>query len=130
MSQLFKKFHISRLLTVLLCAVMIVINPLAVYAEGESGSCGDNLNWSLTEGVLTISGSGAMWDFTENEMAPWYDLRDEVRKVVLPSQLTHIGELAFYDCYRLTIMDLPDKVESIGAFAFASCENGKYNILS
>ena len=122
MSQILKKTHISRLLTVLLCAVMIVINPLAVYAEGESGSCGDNLNWSLTEGVLTISGSGAMWDFTENEMAPWYELREEIQNVVLPSQLTHVGELAFYDCYRLTIVDLPDKLESIGAFAFASCE--------
>ena len=36
-----------------------------------------------------------------------------------------MGELAFYDCSRLTIVDLPDQVESVGAFAFASCENLK-----
>ena len=122
MSQLLQKLHISRLMTVLLCTVMVFANSLTVYAEGENGSCGDNLNWSLTEGVLTISGSGAMWDFTENEMAPWYELREEIRNVVLPSQLTHVGELAFYDCHRLTTVFFSDKVESIGSFAFASCE--------
>lgn len=122
MSQLIKKIHISRLLTALLCAVLICTNALTVHANGESGDCGDNLTWSLTDGTLTISGSGAMWDFPESTMAPWYGLREEIRSVVFPEQLTHIGELAFYDCYRLTIAALPDKVESIGDFAFASCE--------
>lgn len=122
MSQLIKKFHIPRLLVALLCAVLTFSNGLTVYANGDSGTCGDNLTWSLTDDTLTISGSGAMWDFPEDTMAPWYDLREEIRSVVLPNKLTHIGELAFYDCYRLTMMDLPDAVESIGDFAFASCE--------
>ena len=117
-----KKFNISRLLTALLCAVLLFSNVLTVHANGESGDCGDNLTWSLADGTLTISGSGAMWDFPESTMAPWYELREEIRSVVLTDKLTHIGELAFYDCHRLTIVDLPDGVESIGEFAFASCE--------
>ena len=28
-----------------------------------SGKCGDNLTWSYNNGVLTISGSGAMYDY-------------------------------------------------------------------
>ena len=28
-----------------------------------SGKCGDNLTWSYNKGVLTISGSGAMYDY-------------------------------------------------------------------
>lgn len=122
MSQLIKKLHISRLLTALLCALLICSNALMVHANGESGDCGDNLTWSLNDGTLIISGSGAMWDFPESTMAPWYDLREEIRKVVLPEQLTSIGELAFYDCDRLTMVDIPDRAESIGEFAFAGCE--------
>ena len=28
-----------------------------------SGTCGDNLTWKLESGVLTISGTGGMWDW-------------------------------------------------------------------
>ena len=37
----------------------------------ESGTCGDNLTWNLTEGVLTISGTGAMTDYDNSSFAPW-----------------------------------------------------------
>lgn len=125
MSQTNKKFNISKLMAALLCMILIFTYTIEVRAEGESGSCGDNLTWTLSEGTLTIEGTGAMWDFPESTMAPWYEQRAEIRNLILPDGFTHVGELAFYDCSRLTIVDLPDKVESIGAFAFASCENLK-----
>ena len=125
MSQSNLQLYISRLLVALLCVVLIFFNALTVCADGESGSCGDNLTWTLSEGTLTIEGNGAMWDFPESTMAPWYEQRASIRNLILPNELTHVGELAFYDCSRLNIVDLPDKVESIGAFAFASCEKLK-----
>ena len=33
----------------------------------ESGTCGENLTWDLTDGVLTISGTGAMNDYYSNK---------------------------------------------------------------
>ena len=30
----------------------------------ESGTCGDNLTWNLTDGVLTISGTGPMTNYS------------------------------------------------------------------
>lgn len=31
-----------------------------------TGSCGENLTWSVDgDGILTISGTGAMWDYTD-----------------------------------------------------------------
>ena len=47
-----------------------------------SGKCGENLTWSVdAEGTLTISGTGAMWDYTSvsedgnwRTTAPWYAL--------------------------------------------------------
>ena len=125
MSQNKIKLHIPRLMAALLCAILVYACALTVHADGENGSCGDNLTWTLTEGTLKIKGSGAMWDFLESTMAPWYEQRAEIRNLILPDGLTHVGELAFYDCSRLTIVNLPDNVESIGDFAFASCEKLK-----
>ena len=68
MSQKLLQLNISRLMAALLCAVLICSFALEVRADGEGGSCGDNLTWSLVEGTLTISGSGAMWDFPESPM--------------------------------------------------------------
>ena len=101
--------------------VMVFSMAPAAHAA-ESGSCGANLTWTLADGTLTIEGSGAMSDFPESTMAPWYSLRGEIRQISLPAGLTSIGDLAFYDCYRLTSVDIPDNVTSIGEFAFASCE--------
>ena len=113
--------YISRLMALLLSLTLMLAYAPAAQAA-ESGTCGENLTWALSDGTLTIEGSGAMTDFPESTMAPWYSLRGEIRKVILPGGLTHVGDLAFYDCHRLTSVDLPDSVTSIGEFAFASCE--------
>lgn len=115
--------NISRLMALLLCVTFLFAGATVVWADGESGSCGDNLSWSLSGGTLTITGSGAMTDFRDNTMAPWYDLRSEIRTIVLPEGLTHVGDRAFYDCARLTSVDIPDSVTSIGKYAFARCKN-------
>lgn len=122
MSQKKVQLHTSRLMALLLCLTLTLACAPAVQAGGWSGSCGDNLTWSLVDGDLTIEGSGDMWDFSENTMAPWYEVRTQIKQLVLPERLTHVGMLAFYDCSRLTIVDIPDKVKSVGEFAFASCE--------
>ncbi|MBR3935851.1 MAG: leucine-rich repeat domain-containing protein, partial [Oscillospiraceae bacterium] len=87
----------------------------------SSGSCGSGLSWSLSGGVLTVSGSGAMSNFPEGSMAPWYGKREEINSVVLPSGLTSIGSLAFYECKNLVSVSIPSSVMSIGDYAFAKC---------
>ena len=49
-----------------------------------SGTCGTNVNWSLdtSTGELTISGTGAMTDYSYGNWAPWYDYKDTIKKVV------------------------------------------------
>lgn len=122
MSRSRVQFHKSGLIALLLFTVLLYVNVLTVRADGESGSCGDRLTWSFTEGTLTIEGEGPMWDFQESTMAPWYEIRSEIKTLVLTKEISYIGELAFYGCDRLTIADLPDQVEEIGAFAFAGCK--------
>ena len=76
--------------------------------------------------------------------APWYDNREEIKKVVItdgvtnignmlsmtassltsvtiPNSVTSIGYHAFYGCSGLTSITIPNSVTSIGDFAFKSC---------
>lgn len=39
--------------------------------------------------------------------------------------VTNIGLNAFFNCYRLESIELPDSVEEIGGYAFYGCENLK-----
>ena len=98
---------------------LVCCAPMAKAAE--SGTCGDGLSWYLSAGTLTITGSGKMDDFPEDTMAPWYEFREDVTRVELPDGMTHIGDLAFYDCMNLTAVAIPGSVESIGIYAFANC---------
>jgi len=91
-----------------------------------SGKCGENLTWSIDVegGTLTISGTGAMWDYTdivENGMihttAPWYAYSPV--KLILEEGISHIGDYAFEGCSSITgSLTLPESLTSIGHYAF------------
>lgn len=94
-------------------------NGIALYSAA-SGSCGKNLTWTLDNGVLTISGTGAMWDW-DNE---WYgfcgvlDQADEVTSVVVESGVTSIAYEAFNWLENMTSVTIPKTVTAIGCSAF------------
>ena len=88
----------------------------------DSGSCGENVTWTLTaDGTLTISGTGAMTDYTYDSRSPWYSCRTYIKRVVMQQGVTSIGDLAFWDCSGLTSVTIPDGVTSIGGDAFSGC---------
>ena len=88
----------------------------------DSGSCGENVTWTLTaDGTLTISGTGAMTDYTADSRSPWYSCRTYIKRVVMQQGVTSIGDLAFWDCSGLTSVTIPDGVTSIGGDAFSGC---------
>ena len=88
----------------------------------DSGSCGENVTWTLTaDGTLTISGTGAMTDYTYDSRSPWYSCRTYIKRVVMQQGVTSIGDRAFWDCSGLTSVTIPDGVTSIGDSAFSGC---------
>ena len=87
----------------------------------ESGTCGDNLTWDLTDGVLTISGSGAMTDWSWDEYTPWNAYLWDIATVTIGNGVTSIGNRAFYDCVSLNSVIIPNSVTSIGMYAFHDC---------
>lgn len=119
MSRKLCKQNISRLMALLLVLLLVVSNVPAVSAAG--GSCGSGLTWSLSGGTLTISGSGAMENYGDGHMAPWYGSREQITRLSLPEGLTHIGSAAFYGCTGLTSASVPGSVKTIGELAFSNC---------
>lgn len=80
-----------------------------------SGKCGDNLIWMLDDkGVLTISGTGEMYDYSYMDPTPWDS--DNVVSATIENGVTSIGNYAFgKNCKSVFI---PKSLKRIGEYAF------------
>ena len=142
-----KKRFVSLLLAISMIFSLMPVSAVTAFAESEnggevttvdSGYCGadnggENLRWTLdNNGVLTISGSGAMKDYTwdENVRLDWYVRKKDIRSVVLDNRITHIGDYAFDKCTNIESVRytgytgnagvaLPESVTTIGVHAFS-----------
>lgn len=132
---------LMRLLAAVLALTMLCeMLPLAAFAKSDigqavtaavqgieeenslSGSCGENATWEFDYSTLTISGTGAMEDYSFYDEAPWYEYMYYINRVVIQKGITSIGKNAFWDCEYLTGVTIPEGVESIGDYAFSICK--------
>ena len=103
---------------VLFCLILSILYAACVLADG--GECGTGLTWSYDEGVLEISGTGNMADFTIGGR-PWESRKDMITKAVIGAGVTHIGANSFLSCGSLAEVTLPAGLVSIGESAFTYC---------
>lgn len=96
---------------------------VAEFDKIRHGACGDNLTWDYKDGSIIISGTGAMYDY-EQGTAPWMPLfKDSIDNLLINEGCTSIGNYAFYGLNNKNFktLGLPNSVEKIGQYAFASC---------
>ena len=74
-----------------------------------SGKCGENVTWSLENGVLTISGTGEMKYYFNSP----FKNRTEIETVVIKTGVTSVGARVFEDCTNITNITIPSSVSSI-----------------
>ncbi|MCD8356298.1 MAG: leucine-rich repeat protein, partial [Clostridia bacterium] len=109
-------------------------------------TCGENLVWSIADGVLTITGSGEMDAYSAENAAPWSAQSDSITTIVIDKDVESIGtyafnglnkvetvtfaedaalkavnDYAFSGCETLKVIVLPEKLEIIGEAAFNNC---------
>ena len=104
-----------------------------VVASGNCGTTGheSEVTWSLTsDGVLTISGTGAMANYAAASGQPWYSSVSSITSVVVEAGVTHIGNSSFRDFTNMTSVTLPDGLETIGNFAFNGCTNASFTSIT
>ena len=122
-----KKRIVSLCLAFALLLCLLPQVTLSVDATDYSGDCGDNLTWSFDPdtGILTIEGSGPMWNYNpwdyHGRDVPWSTYRKSIVALSLPEELTSIGRYAFFGCAELTSVKIPESVTSIGKYSFYYC---------
>lgn len=111
---------------------------IEAHSAGAS-QCGDDLFWSLENGVLTITGTGDMWNYesyydssasTSLSTAPWYAQRNTITQIRLTEGVTSVGNYAFgtymgysddTSCKNLVSVELPETLQRICTCGFGGC---------
>ena len=112
-----------------LIGIIIILSLVCCgLAMAETGGTDGNITWSLSDdGVLTISGTGAMKDYNGTYKngdyisdAPW---GITARSVIIENGVTTIGRYAFAGNSDMTCITIPNGVTNIGNYAFYNCSN-------
>ena len=91
--------------------VLSLLCGLSAFASDHI--CGDNLTWSVVDDVLTISGTGDMYDYGPDNQAPW---PNRLREIIIEPGVTSIGDCAFHHVEgNITFTEDPDTGELIAA---------------
>ena len=126
MRKMIKKLLLSLAMLVMAAAVCCGAGVEAQAAQVlQSGACGEALTWTLDDtGTLTISGSGAMHDWSsayEAQEVPWSAYKDQIFHVVIEEGVTSIGASAFYLCEQMQSIQIAETVAVIGRDSFYHC---------
>lgn len=89
-------------------------------ASAASGMWGP-ISWSVTDGVLTLTGRGALPAQTSSETPGYAAYASQVTRVVVSEGITSLGDAAFYNFYELQSVQLPSTLTSLGSGVFAGC---------
>ena len=136
---------IKRFLTFILVVLLVCTSvPVSFAAVTTYGNCGKNVEWTLdSNGTLTISGTGDMYDYSEEKndwivtgwrviaedsfdsgpvfKISWKEYNEKIKKIVIKKGVTSIGRNAFSWIHHLTSVTIPGSVTKIGSEAFYDC---------
>ena len=93
-----------------------------------NGNCGSETTWKLTDDTLTISGTGATDDFTEDS-TPFEEYRETIKNIVVEEGVTAIGKYLFSGCTNVEAIDLPSTLVSIGDYNFTGIKLSGYVVI-
>ena len=81
------------------------------------------IQWEINGSTLIITGTGKM------SSVPWYNKASTISNVVIASSITNICDSAFADFGKLTAIQVPTSITSIGYKAFYQCTQLSFIII-
>lgn len=118
--------NIARLYLIL-CLLVFTMCFVSNEAKAEtvaSGTCGSSMTWTFYDtGLLHISGSGVMDDYSYWTSVPWYSHSDEITNILIDRNVATIGEYAFSNLKNLKTVSLPQSLKLINSYAFYNCKD-------
>ena len=128
---------IISVLILLSLALSLGVVPSSA-ASTRSGKCGKDLTYKFNGaiGELVISGTGSMYDYTFDDkqyiwemsschdeeyvvtFPEWYDIRNEIKSIVMEEGVTSVGTAAFQFTENLAEVKFPKSLEKLSWYAF------------
>ena len=95
--------------------------PLSTMSDYE-GNCNDNIRWTFDPGQekLTISGTGEMPDYSDNNPVPWMQYAGEIISAEVGYGITYVGSQTFAMSLGIQQVDFAATVYSIGDSIFTA----------
>lgn len=153
-----KQKFMKKIICMLAVLFVLGIAPYGLDAKASvlnSGTCGavgneENVTWTFdSDGILTVSGQGAIKDYENFDggiKPPWHQYRRKINKIVIGEGITCIGVSAFHDMCETELvlptsslkeikgsaflsnrslkeLNLPETVTVLGRFAFGHCQS-------
>lgn len=88
----------------------------------DRGLCGENIAWLFKDGVLTISGTGGMYQFDTYDQRPSYEEhKDKITKVVFDGDIEFVGPFAFDGYSSLAEIQFNEGLKMIMEGSFRGC---------
>lgn len=99
------------------------VNTPPVIETATGNTYGDNVSWTIIDGMLRATGVGKMENYVKAGYVPWHDERGKVTSVIMESGITTVGSYTFDGFGKLTSVALSDTIRSIEEFAFWRCDD-------
>lgn len=111
---------LAIIMVVAMCFSMFSHTAFASATTIAEGTAGESVTWKLTDdGVLTISGTGAM--NTDWYSPPWKEYNESITEVVVEEGITKISDSAFCYAENLVKVSIPATVTYVTSYTFDGC---------
>ena len=102
---------------------MILVQPnYSNRPEPQLIQVGDNVYATVEGNTLTISGSGATYDF--EEWNSWYNGdKSKIEEIIFDGDITYLGDFFFNGFISCTNINLPDSLNQFGSSIFLNCSS-------
>ena len=113
----------SKILLLIVATAMIVLMFSISSSAASSGTTG-NVSWMLDDnGTFTVSGKGAMADYSLSNPSPWDSYGSSIKAVVIGEGVTSVGSYAFAYCDAIETVTLASTVTAVKQGAFFYCSD-------
>ena len=122
MHRFSKRIRFIGIFIIMLAIMLQSTVPAMAAGTVSSNKCGAHVTYSISGSVLTIKGSGAMYDYSADTI-PWLSKKDKITSIRVEDGVTVIGSYAFSRCKYVNKVRIPSSVSQIRTKAFSYCDS-------
>lgn len=121
-----KRILLPKLISIILALALFVspieFNSFPLVVHATSGGLSSDIQWDLTAGTLTLTGTGSTPKYKGADDLPWYSQASSITKVVVGEGITALEDFVFAGLPNVTSIKLPDSLTLIRSRVFTGMQ--------